>query len=700
MYHKVDDEIGGRKLTLESGEMAKQADGAVVVTYGDTVIIAAAVSGGIREGIDFFPLTVDYREKFYAGGKIPGGFFKREGRPTEKETLTSRLIDRPLRPLFPPGFKEDTEVISMALSADIANDPDILALIGSSAALTVSDIPFLGPVGAVRMGRVGGKLILNPTVAELQDSELNIVLAGKEDSIVMVEGGGEEMPEEVLLEAFEEGHKAIQTIVRMQQTLQQALGRPKREFDSPEQDPELAERLKAHVGERMAETILIKEKQERKTRMGTLRQEVLDSLGGDSEGLTKKLKGLFKDLESQELRRLIIEQGVRADGRGLKDIRSITGRVSALPRTHGSALFTRGETQALVTVTLGTSQDEQRLDNLETRDFHKTFMLHYNFPPFCTGEVKPIRGPGRREIGHGALAERALRPVLPPHDQFPYTIRIVSEILESNGSSSMATVCGGSLALMDAGAPIRSAVAGIAMGLIQEEGRAFILTDILGQEDHLGDMDFKVAGTRKGVTGIQMDIKVQGGLTLEVMREALAQAHEARLFVLDRMDEVLTEPRANLSAYAPRILTVRVPPARVRDVIGPGGKVVRGIVERTGVSIDIEDDGSITIASVDESAAQAAVAIIQDLTQEAEIGKIYHGTVKKIMDFGAFVEIFPGTDGLVHISQLAPGRVNKVTDVLNEGDEVDVKVLDVDRQGKIRLSRKDALSAEDRLAKS
>ncbi len=700
MYHKVDDEIGGRKLTLESGEMAKQADGAVVVTYGDTVIIAAAVSSGIREGIDFFPLTVDYREKFYAGGKIPGGFFKREGRPTEKETLTSRLIDRPLRPLFPPGFKEDTEVISMALSADIANDPDILALIGSSAALTVSDIPFLGPVGAVRMGRVGGKLILNPTVAELQDSELNIVLAGKEDSIVMVEGGGEEIPEEVLLEAFEEGHKAIQTIVRMQQTLQQALGRPKREFDSPEQDPELAERLKAHVGERMAETILIKEKQERKTRMGTLRQEVLDSLGGDSEDLTKKLKGLFKDLESQELRRLIIEQGVRADGRGLKDIRSITGRVSALPRTHGSALFTRGETQALVTVTLGTSQDEQRLDNLETRDFHKTFMLHYNFPPFCTGEVKPIRGPGRREIGHGALAERALRPVLPPHDQFPYTIRIVSEILESNGSSSMATVCGGSLALMDAGAPIRSAVAGIAMGLIQEEGRAFILTDILGQEDHLGDMDFKVAGTRKGVTGIQMDIKVQGGLTLEVMREALAQAHEARLFVLDRMDEVLTEPRANLSAYAPRILTVRVPPARVRDVIGPGGKVVRGIVERTGVSIDIEDDGSITIASVDESAAQAAVAIIQDLTQEAEIGKIYHGTVKKIMDFGAFVEIFPGTDGLVHISQLAPGRVNKVTDVLNEGDEVDVKVLDVDRQGKIRLSRKDALSAEDRLAKS
>jgi polyribonucleotide nucleotidyltransferase len=476
--------------------------------------------------------------------------------------------------------------------------------------------------------------------------------------------------------------------------------RPKREFDSPEHDPELAERLKVHVGERMAETILIKEKQERKTRMGTLRQEVLDSLGGDAEDLTKKLKGLFKDLETQELRRLIIEQGVRSDGRGLKDVRSITSRVSALPRTHGSALFTRGETQALVTVTLGTSQDEQRLDNLETRDFHKTFMLHYNFPPFCTGEVKPIRGPGRREIGHGALAERALRPVLPPHDQFPYTIRIVSEILESNGSSSMATVCGGSLALMDAGAPVRSAVAGIAMGLIQDEGRSFILTDILGQEDHLGDMDFKVAGTRKGVTAIQMDIKVQGGLTIEVMREALAQAREARLFVLDRMDEVLTEPRANLSAYAPRIITVRVPPARVRDVIGPGGKVVRGIVERTGVSIDIEDDGSITIASVDESAAQAAVAIIEDLTQEAEIGKIYHGTVKKIMDFGAFVEIFPGTDGLVHISQLAPGRVDKVTDVLNEGDEVDVKVLDVDRQGKIRLSRKDALSAEDRLTKS
>ncbi len=699
MYHKVDEEIGGRKLTLESGEMAKQADGAVVVTYGDTVIIAAAVSGGIREGIDFFPLTIDYREKFYAGGKIPGGFFKREGRPTEKETVTCRLIDRPLRPLFPPGFKEDTQVISMALSADIANDPDILAVIGSSAALTVSDIPFLGPVGAVRMGRVGGNLILNPTIAELQDSDLNMALAGSEDSIVMVEGGGEEIPEEVLLEAFEEGHKAIQKIVRMQQTLQQAIGRPKREFDSPEHDPEFAERLRAHVGEQMVEAILIKEKHERKARMKTLRQEVFDSLGGDSEDLTKKLKGLFEDLENQELRRLIIERGLRADGRGLKDIRSITSRVSALPRTHGSALFTRGETQALVTVTLGTSQDEQRLDNLETRDFHKTFMLHYNFPPFCTGETKPIRGPGRREIGHGALAERALRPVLPPHDEFPYTIRIVSEILESNGSSSMATVCGGSLALMDAGAPIRSAVAGIAMGLIQEEGRAFILTDILGQEDHLGDMDFKVAGTRKGVTGIQMDIKIQG-LNLEVMREALAQAREARLFVLDRMDEVLTEPRANLSAYAPRILTVRVRPDKVRDVIGPGGKMVRSIVERTGVSIDIEDDGSITIASVDESAAQAAVAIIQDLTQEAEIGKIYHGTVKKIMDFGAFVEIFPGTDGLVHISQLAPGRVNKVTDVLNEGDEVMVKVLEVDRQGKIRLSRKDALSAQDQLTKS
>ena len=692
MVHKVEEKIGGRTLALETGEMAKQADGAVVVAYGETVILAAAVADGVREGIDFFPLTVDYREKFFAAGKIPGGFFKREGRPTEKEILTCRLIDRPIRPLFPDGFKEDTQILISTLSHDGENDPDILALIGSSAALLISDIPFNGPLGAVRVGHIDGRIIINPTYEELEASDMNVVLAGREDSIVMVEGGADQVSEDVMIQAFEEGHRVIQTIVRMQQEIQRSAGRSDRAFEAPKQDGAIGRQIRESLGNRLRESILIPEKQQRENTVAALRDEMVEQLAGEDGDLRKGIAEEFHDLEYEEVRRMIIEKEVRADGRDLSTVRPISGRVSVLPRTHGSALFTRGETQALVTATLGTADDEQQLDNLESRG-RKTFMLHYNFPPFCTGETKPIRGPARREIGHGALAERAIRPVLPDHETFPYTIRIVSDILESNGSSSMATVSGSSLSLMDAGVPIKAPVAGIAMGLIMEEGRPFILTDILGLEDHLGDMDFKVAGTREGITAIQMDIKIQG-LPMDIMKTALGRALEARLHVLDKMDAILNKPREELSAYAPRIFTVKIRREKVRDVIGAGGKVVRGIIEKTGVSIDIEDDGTIRVASVDEPSARAAIAMIKDLTQEAEIGKIYRGIVKKIMDFGAFVEIFPGTDGLVHISQLADTRVRTVTDILKEGDEVMVKVLEIDGQGRIRLSRKEAPQEE------
>ncbi|MBI2880660.1 MAG: polyribonucleotide nucleotidyltransferase [Candidatus Tectomicrobia bacterium] len=689
MYHKIEEEIGERTLTLETGEMAKQADGAVVITYGESMVLATVVAAGVREGIDFFPLTVEYREKFFAGGRIPGGFFKREGRPNEKEILTSRLIDRPIRPLFPDGFKEEVQIIVNTLSHDGKNDTDILSIIGSSAALMISDVPFRGPLGAVRVGHVDGRFIINPTYEELEASDLNVVLAGREDSIVMVEGGGEQVSEEVMTQAFEEGQRVIQALVRMQKEFQRAVGRPERAFQVPVQDEAFGRQVREWLGDRLREAILISEKQQRQSAVDALRREAAERFGGEEEVLRKKVAAEFDRLEYDEVRRLIVEKEIRADGRDLTTVRPISGRVSVLPRAHGSSLFTRGETQALVTATLGTAEDEQQLDTLESRD-RKTFLLHYNFPPFCTGEVKPIRGTGRREVGHGALAERAIRPVLPDHDAFPYTIRVVSEILESNGSSSMATVCGSSLSLMDAGVPIRAAVAGIAMGLIMEQGRPYILTDILGLEDHLGDMDFKVAGTRDGITSIQMDIKVQG-LSMDVMKVALLQAREARLHVLDKMDAILSEPRKELSVHAPRIFTLKVRPDKVRDVIGPGGKVVRGIIEKTGVRIDINDDGTIFVASVDEPSAKAAIAMIKDLTQEAEIGKVYRGIVKKIMDFGAFVEIFPGTDGLVHISQLANTRVRNVTDVVKEGDEVMVKVLEIDGQGRIRLSRKEAL---------
>ncbi|MFQ5911644.1 MAG: polyribonucleotide nucleotidyltransferase [Nitrospinota bacterium] len=689
MHHKIAEDIGGRTLTLETGEMAKQAHGAVVVSYGESIILATVVAGGLREGIDFFPLTVDYREKFFAAGRIPGGFFKREGRPNEKEILTSRLIDRPIRPLFPEGFQEETQIMISTLSHDGKNNTDTLSIIGSSAALMISDVPFHGPLGAVRVGRLDGQLVINPTYEELEASDLNVVLAGREDSIVMVEGGADQVSEEVMIQAFEEGQRVIRTLVRMQQDLQKLASRPDRPWEAPVEDGTTGRRLSEDFADRLLEAVRTPEKQQRQMAVDALREEALEKIGGQDEELRKRVAKEFDELEYEQVRRLIVEKEVRADGRDLSSVRPISGRVGMLPRVHGSALFTRGETQALVTATLGTSDDEQQLDFLETRD-RKTFMLHYNFPPFCTGEIKPLRGTGRREVGHGALAERAIRPVLPDHESFPYTIRVVSDILESNGSSSMATVCGSSLSLMDAGVPIQAPVAGIAMGLIMENGRPFILTDILGLEDHLGDMDFKVAGTRNGITAIQMDIKVQG-LSMDVMKTALDQAREARLHVLGKMDAILNEPRKELSAYAPRIFTLKIRPEKVRDVIGPGGKVVRGIIEKTGVSIDIEDDGTIRVASVDEPSARAAMAMIKDLTQEAEIGKIYRGIVKKIMDFGAFVEIFPGTDGLVHISQLADSRVRTVTDVVKEGDEVMVKVLEIDGQGRIRLSRKEAL---------
>jgi polyribonucleotide nucleotidyltransferase len=695
-HHVVSCEINGRTLTIETGDIAKQANGAAWVRYGDTVVLAAATADkDEREDIDFFPLMVDYRERTSAAGKIPGGFFKREGRPGEKEILTSRIIDRPIRPLFAEGYRRDTQILCTVLSADQQNDPDIGALIAASTALTVSDLPFLGPVGAVRMGYVDGRLVVNPTYAELAKSQLNMVVAGTREAIVMVEGGAHELPEAVILSALETAHEALQASIEMQEELQRRAGKGKLVVSAPTAPPELQQAVHDLASARLKSILSIAEKLTRQDAMHDLTQEVVQTLVGDnlSPGeatlRSKQVHSLLHDLESQGMRRQILEEGRRADGRGHVDIRPISGRVSLLPRTHGSALFTRGETQALVTATLGTQGDEQLVDEL-TGKSSKHFMLHYNFPPFSVGETGPLRGPGRREVGHGALAERAIRPVIPSHESFPYTIRIVSDIMESNGSSSMATVCGSSLALMDAGVPIKSPVAGIAMGLIEQQGRVAILSDILGLEDHLGDMDFKVAGTAEGITAIQMDIKTTG-VSREIMTQALEQARQGRFHILQCMDAFLKGPRQQLSTYAPRILTLQVRPDKVREVIGPGGKTIRGIIEATGVTIDVEDNGVIVIASVDEHSAQEAVQMIKELTQEAEVGRIYNGTVRKIMDFGAFVEIFPGTDGLLHISQISEKRIAKVTDEIQEGDQVLVKVLEVDRNGRIKLSHKEAI---------
>ncbi|HJZ85903.1 MAG TPA: polyribonucleotide nucleotidyltransferase [Polyangia bacterium] len=686
--------VGNRELSIETGRMAKQADGAVMVRYGDTVVIVTAVaSDSQREGVDFLPLTCDYIEKTFAAGKIPGGYFKREGRPTEMEILTSRLIDRPSRPLFKKGWRCETQVIALVLSSDRENPSDVLAMTGASTALHISDIPWDGPYAAVRVGRMEGRFIVNPTFAEQEKCDVNMVVAASRDAIVMVEGGASAAPESVVIDALMFAHQSAQPILDLQEKLRGAVGKPKREFSAPQKDEAVARRVAELAQGPMIAAMALANKQERYGTLHKVEEETAAALSAEFPERTKEVEAAYEDLKKKYVREMVLSTGKRIDGRATSDIRAISCEVGLLPRTHGSGLFTRGETQALVTTTLGTQQDMQRIDAL-IGDVTKRFMLHYNFPPFSTGEAKALRGASRREIGHGALAERALKGILPSYEDFPYTIRIVSEILESNGSSSMASVCGGTLSLMDAGVPVTAAVAGIAMGLIKESDRIAVLSDILGDEDHLGDMDFKVCGTRDGVTAIQMDIKIQG-LSREILERALTQAREGRLFILDRMAEAIAAPRDDLSPHAPRIFTIRIKPDRIRDVIGPGGKMIRAIIEQTGVAIDVEDDGTISIASPDDAGARKAIDIIKGLTQEPEVGEFYMGVVRRVVEFGAFVEILPGTEGLLHISELDSKRTARVEDVLKEGDEVLVKVISIDqRAGKIRLSRKEALGAK------
>jgi len=689
-YQRVQVDFNGRPLSIETGRMAKQAGGAALVQFGETVVlVTATASSSPREGIDFFPLTCDYQEKTFAAGKIPGGFFKREGRPAEKEILTSRLIDRPVRPLFPKGFRCETQIIATVLSHDKENDPDVLSIVGASTALVLSDVPWLGPIAAVRVGRIGGRFVVNPMTSQLAESDLNLIVAGSRDAIVMVEGGASMLPDQVLLEALFAAHEALQPLIALQEQLQRQVGKPKRTVAEAKTDGALEQQVRQLALPKLRAALATSVKQDRYAALDAARQDVVSAVANGSPERAKEVGDIFDRLTRDVVRETIVHERRRIDGRGLADIRPISCEVEVLPRTHGSALFTRGETQALVVTTLGTSSDEQKIDAL-IGETYKKFMLHYNFPPFSTGEVKFLRGPGRREVGHGALAERALTPVLPGEEEFPYTIRIVSEVLESNGSSSMATVCGGSLSLMAAGVPVKAPVAGVAMGLIKEGDEVRVLSDILGDEDHLGDMDFKVAGTEQGVTAVQMDIKI-GGVTRAVMQQALEEARTARLHILGVMSRTLARPHSELSMYAPRIITLHIKPDRIRDLIGPGGKVIRGITEETGVKIDVEDDGTVYVASADGTSMQIAIDKIRAVTAEAEVGKVYRGTVRKIVDFGAFVEIFPGTDGLVHISQLAHERVRKVSDVLKEGDVIDVKVLEVDKSGKIRLSRKETL---------
>ncbi|MCL5023995.1 MAG: polyribonucleotide nucleotidyltransferase, partial [Nitrospirae bacterium] len=626
MISKVEVEVRGKVLSIETGEMAKQSDGAVVVRCGDTVILATAVAEKkVKEGLDFFPLTMDYQEKAFAAGKIPGGYFKREGRPTEKEVLTSRLVDRPMRPLFPKGFRSETQGIVSVLSYGEENVSDVLGIIGMSAALTISDIPFNGPVGAVRVGLLNGELIVNPELSEAESLALNLVIAGTEHAVVMVEGGASEVPEKVLLDAIEYGHAEIKRIVAVQNELRTLAGKPKRPVVEKTGEEELQKSVQAFVLERIKECVSIPGKQRRQEVLDMLLDETLKHFDAEEKGLTKDIANIFFDIEKDLVRKMIIEQGIRADGRHAEEIRQISAQVGLLPRAHGSSLFVRGETQALVAVTLGTSEDEQKIETLEGETY-KTFMLHYNFPPFSVGEVKPLRSPGRREIGHGALAERSLKAIIPPKEVFPYTIRVVSDILESNGSSSMATVCGATLALMDAGVPIKAPVAGIAMGMIQEGEKTVVLTDILGLEDHLGDMDFKVTGTEKGITAFQMDLKT-GGIRQDVMERALEQARQGRVFIIGKIKEALSSPRETLAPHAPRIYTMQIKQDKIRDVIGTGGKVIRGIIEQTGVKIDIDDSGMINIASADEASAAKAIEIINGIVAEAELGKIYPGKV-------------------------------------------------------------------------
>ncbi len=696
MVKKVETQLGGKTLTIETGRIAKQAEGSVTVRYGDSlVLVTAQARKEPSENRSFLPLSVDYVEKTFAAGKFPGGFFKREGRPTERETLTSRLIDRPVRPLFPEGYYNETQVIATVLSADPELDPDILGIIGASAALTLSPYPFKGPIAGVRVGRVDGKFIINPTYAQRQDSDIDMIVAGSRDAIVMVEGGANMVSEGDLVDALLFAHAEMQPVIDAQLTLQKEAGKQK--WDDPvlPDFSELRKKVEKAVGDRLLKAVTIPTKQERYAALDELKAAIVAELvPADDDGkLTGEVKEMFGEIKRDTVRNMIVKDGKRIDGRGLTDVRPISCDVSYLPRAHGSAVFTRGETQALATITLGTKKDQQLIENI-TEDYYKKFMLHYNFPPFSVGEVKFLRGAGRREIGHGALAERSLRKVLPDESVFPYTIRIVSEVLESNGSSSMATVCGGTLALMDAGVPIKAPVAGVAMGLIQEGNTTAVLTDILGDEDHLGDMDFKVTGTAEGVTAIQMDIKI-GGINKEILNKALRQARDARLHILSKMEETLALPRKALSPYAPQLTVIKIAVDRIGDLIGPGGKNVRKIVEETGATIDIEDDGTVVVGATDQASGNLALKLIKRATASPDAGKYYKGKVVRITDFGAFVEIFPKVDGLLHISQIDTARIKQVSDVLKVGDEVVVKVIEIDAEsGKIRLSRKDAFGHE------
>jgi len=693
MSFKREMQIGGKTLSLETGAIAKQAHGACVVRYGDTVVLATACYKDGNVIGDFMPLTVDYKEYTYAGGRIPGGFFKREGRPTEKEILTSRLIDRPLRPSFQKGYRQETQIIALVLSADGENDPDVLAINAASAALTISEIPFLEPIGAVRVGYVDGEIVINPTNAQRDLSDLDLVVAGTHDAIVMVEAGAREVSEQVVLDAFEAAHAEIRRICGLQKQLREDVGKEKLPVEyKPKFTDELLQELMGQHGAALKQAMLTTGKHARYDAIKAARAQIVAGIPVEDTERLASVTAAIGEMEVQIFRNLMLEESTRVDGRRFDEIRPISIDLGVLPRTHGSAIFTRGETQALVTVTLGTPREAQKIEDFEGETFQR-FMLHYNFPPFSVGEVKFLRGPARREIGHGNLARRALAPLLPPEDEFAYAIRIVSDILESNGSSSMASVCGGSLAMMQAGVPLRASVGGVAMGLVSsaDNSKHAILTDIAGMEDHEGDMDFKVAGTRTGITALQMDIKVSG-LSREVMAKALEQAKAGRLFILDRMEEAIATPKAELSEFAPRLYTIMIPKDRIRDVIGSGGKTIRWIVEETGTKIDVEDDGKVTIASMDAKAAERAIEIIKGLTASPEVGKNYKGTVKRIEPYGAFVEILPGQDGLLHISEMAHTRVAQVTDILQLGDEIEVQVVGIDPDsGKIRLSRKPLL---------
>jgi len=687
---KIEIDIRGRKFTLETGKIAKQADGAVIAQYGDTLVLATVVADKIeRKGLNFFPLTIDYQEKTYAAGIFPGGFFKREGRPTEKEILTSRLIDRPMRPLLSKGFPYETQGIVSVLSYGDENIADIIGIISMSAALTISDIPFNGPVSAVRIGRIADSFVINPDMRELEECDLDLVVAGSEDAVIMVEGESQEITEADLLEAIEIAHNEIKRLCRLQKELQAMVAKEKRNLITLIIDEELKKAVEDLSMEKIKGAISIPDKMRRQGALDEILKETIEKLNTGENDISPEIISVFNDIEKNLVRGIILDKGVRADGRSSDEIRNISCEIGILPRTHGSALFVRGETQCLAVVTLGTADDEQRIESLDG-EFSKTFMLHYNFPPFSVGEVKPLRSPGRREIGHGMLAEKALKAVIPAKSEFPYTIRVTSDILESNGSSSMATVCGGSLALMDAGVPVRAHVAGIAMGLIKEGERVVILTDILGLEDHLGDMDFKVTGTEKGITAFQLDTKI-GGISREIMERALEQARQGRLYILEKMNNTMTAPKEDLSPHAPRIYTMQIRQEKIRDVIGTGGKVIRSITEQTGAKIEIDDSGLINIASSDGESARKAMEIINSITAEVELGRIYPGKVKRIVDFGAFVEILPGTEGLLHISQIAERRIAKVTDEISEGDEVLVKVIEIDKLGRIRVSRKEAM---------